>query len=52
MKYFSTIMTLVVCLGSAVLSHADGHGDHSDAGQTMLKYTEFNQIGYRGDARG
>ena len=49
MKYFSTIMTLVVCLGSAVLSHADGHGDHSNASQTMLKYTEFNQIGNPAD---
>jgi len=49
MKYFSIIMTLAVCLGSAVLSQADGHGDHSTAGQAMLKYTEFNQIGNPAD---
>ena len=49
MKYFSIIMTLAVCLSSAVFSHADGHGDHNNAGQTMLKYTEFNQIGNPAD---
>ncbi len=45
MKYLAIIMTLVVCLCFTVPCRADGHGDHSNAGQTMLKYTEFNQIG-------
>jgi NADPH:quinone reductase-like Zn-dependent oxidoreductase len=49
MKYFSLIMTITVSLSAAVLSYADGHGDHSNNDQAMLKYTGFNQIGNPAD---